>query len=86
MVGTARKRVTLVGEVKWTSKPLGEKILHDLAEYKIPALEQDGFRLASEMTTVLFSRSGYSPGLHSRVEGDDRLVLINVNDMLSTSD
>ncbi len=84
VVGTARKRVTLVGEVKWTTKPLGEKALRDLAEYKVPALEQDGFRLAGELITVLFSRSGYSPGLRSRAEDDDRLVLVDVNDMLST--
>ncbi|CAN5209082.1 ATP-binding protein [soil metagenome] len=84
VVGTARKRVALVGEVKWTTKPLGEKILHDLAEYKVPALEQGGFRLASEVTTVLFSRSGYSGGLRSRADDDDRLVLVDVDRLLST--
>lgn len=85
-VGTARKRVTLVGEAKWSSKPLGERILHDLANYKIPALAQAGFKLASEPTTVLFSRSGYSDGLHARAECNDKLVLVNVDDMLSTQD
>lgn len=84
VVGTARKRVTLIGEAKWSSKPLGERILRDLTEYKVPAMEQGGFRLASDVTTVLFSRSGYSPGLHSRAAGDGRLVLIDVNDMLTT--
>lgn len=83
VVGTARKRVTLVGEIKWTSRLLGEKILYDLAEYKVPALEQAGFRLARAMTTVLFSRSGYSDGLRSRAEGNDRLVLVDVDRMLS---
>ena len=86
IVGTARKRVTLVGEAKWTSRPLGERILHDLADYKVPALVQDGFKLASEPTTVLFSRSGYSDGLRARAEGDDKLVLVNVDDLLSTLD
>lgn len=83
IVGTARKRVTLVGEAKWTNKPLGEKILHDLATYKIPALEQDGFRLADQLTTVLFSRSGYSTGLHARAASDQHLHLVDVDQMLS---
>ena len=84
VVGTTRQRVTLVGEAKWASRPLGERILHDLADYKIPALTQDGFKLASELTTVLFSRSGYSDGLRARAEDDDKLVLVDVDDMLST--
>jgi uncharacterized protein len=83
VVGTARKRVTLVGEAKWTTKPLGEKILRDLSDYKIPALEQDGFKLAGDVTIVLLSRSGYSAGLRTRAESDERLVLIDVDDMLS---
>ena len=84
VVGTSRKRVTVVGEVKWTSQPLGEKVLSDLADYKVPALAQDGFKLASDLTTVLFSRSGYSAPLRARAEGDDTLVLVAVDDMLST--
>ncbi len=86
VVGTTRQRVTLVGEAKWTSRPLGQRILHDLADYKIPALTQDGFKLASELTTVLFSRSGYSDGLRARAEDNDKLVLVDVDDMLSTLD
>ena len=70
--------------MKWTSKPLGEKILGDLADYKVPALAQDGFKLANDLTTVLFSRSGYSAGLRARAEDDDKLVLVAVDDMLST--
>lgn len=84
VVGTARMRVTLVGEVKWTSKPVSERILSDLIDYKIPALEQDGFRLSNEIVTVLFSRSGYSAGLRDRAEDDPRLVLVDVHEMLST--
>ena len=84
VVGTTRQRVTLVGEAKWASRPLGEQILHDLADYKIPALAQDGFTLVGEPMTVLFSRSGYSDGLRTRAEDDDKLVLIDVDDMLST--
>ncbi len=55
-------------------------------DYKIPALNQDGFKLASELTTVMFSRSGYSDGLRARADDVDRLVLVDVDDMLSTLD
>lgn len=86
IVGTSRKRIALVGEVKWTSKPLSVKILKDLEDYKVPALQQDGFKLASEVATVLFSRSGYTAELHERSEDDANLVLVNVDEMLSTPD
>lgn len=84
VVGTARQRVTVVGEVKWTSRPLGVKILDDLVDYKVPALVQDGFKLARELTTVLYSRSGYTDSLRARAEGDGRLILVDVDEMLST--
>ncbi len=86
VVGTARNRVTLVGEVKWTSKPVSERVLSDLVDYKIPALEQGGFGLSSEIMTVLFSRSGYSAGLLARADADRNLVLVDVHEMLSSMD
>ncbi|MCC5949024.1 MAG: ATP-binding protein [Nitriliruptoraceae bacterium] len=84
IVGTARKRVTLVGEAKWTNRPMGDKILHDLAHYKIPALEQSGFRLADAVSIVLCSRSGYSAALRARAGSDEHLHLVDVDQMLST--
>lgn len=84
VVGTSRKRVTVVGEVKWTSRPLSSKILGDLEDYKIPALEQDGFKLGRQLTTVLFSRSGFTDGLHARADEETRLVLIDTEGLLST--
>ncbi len=50
IVGTARKRVTVVGEAKWTTTPLGVSILRDLEEFKIPALAQAGFKIAPQVT------------------------------------
>lgn len=84
VVGTSRKRVTVVGEVKWTSRPLTSKVLGDLADYKIPALEQGGFKLGQQLTTVLFSRSGFTDGLHARADENTRLVLIDTEELLST--
>ncbi|MGH8932918.1 MAG: ATP-binding protein [Egibacteraceae bacterium] len=78
IVGVARRRVTLVGEAKWTAKPLDVTILRDLAEYKLPALEQAGFTISPQYRTVLYCRSGYTDGLRRRAEGDTRLELVDV--------
>lgn len=83
VVGTARNQVTVVGEAKWTSKPLGPKILHDLETFKIPALEQAGLKVAGKPRIVLFSRSGYTDELQVRADSDDRLVLVDIEQMLS---
>lgn len=83
VVGISRNRVTVVGEAKWTAAPLDGSVLDQLEAFKVPALRQDGFRLAAETTTVLFSRSGYSDALRGRAEHDDRLILVDVARMLS---
>jgi hypothetical protein len=45
-VSLGRGAVRLVGECKWTSRRMGVQILEDLDAYKLPALRQDGERLA----------------------------------------
>jgi AAA+ ATPase superfamily predicted ATPase len=84
IVGTARKRVTVVGEAKWTTTPLGVSILRDLEEFKIPALAQAGFKIAPQVATILYSRSGYTDRLRQRAADDPSLVLTDVTEMLST--
>lgn len=78
VVGMARSRVTLVGEAKWTTKPMPRSVLADLERYKIPALRQAGFKVASEPTLVLLSKSGYSPALQKRAQADQNVVLVDV--------
>lgn len=85
IVGISRGRVTVVGESKWTAKPLSVAILRDLAEYKLPALTQDGFKLAGNLTTVLYSLSGYTDGLRKRADEDPHLELIDVPEMLAAA-
>lgn len=84
IVGASRKRVTILGEVKWTSKKMTEKVLRDLETYKLPALQQAGFKLAHQPVIVLYSRSGYSAGLLDRVATEDHLNAVDVKTMLST--
>ncbi|MGH8909911.1 MAG: hypothetical protein ACRD0K_26300 [Egibacteraceae bacterium] len=69
IVGVARQRVTLVGEAKWTARPLDVTIIRDLAEYKVPALEQAGFRISPRCQTILYCGSGYTDGLRRRADG-----------------
>ncbi len=46
-VGSARGRVVVVAEAKWTTRPLSPAILRDLDEFKIPALRQAGQSVAA---------------------------------------
>jgi hypothetical protein len=78
IVGMARNRVTLVGEAKWTAAPLDVTVLRDLTEYKLPALEQAGFKLGGKPVTVLYSKAGYTNGLRDRSAHNDRLILLDV--------
>lgn len=78
IVGTARSRVTIVGEVKWTNKVMSTDVLDDLDRYKIPALEQTRLRMAANPTVLLLSRAGYSAALQRRAEADPRVALVDV--------
>lgn len=85
LVGMSRGRIALVGEAKWTKSRLDVSILRDLDEYKIPALKQAGFKLIARPVTLLYSRSGYTDGLHERATHDDHVKLVDVPTMLSTA-
>jgi uncharacterized protein len=77
VVGVKRGKVVVVGEAKWTTKPMGIEVLHDLIEYKIPALEQAGFSLPTNRTIVLFSRSGFAVAIENLASKDPRLLLVD---------
>lgn len=83
IVGVARNRVTIVGEARWTAKPMDVTILRDLLDFKVPALAQAGFRMAAHPHTVLYGKGGYTDGLRRAAEQDDHLILIDVADMLA---
>ena len=45
-------------------------MLKDLREFKVPALRQAGFELATEVTTVLMARSGLTEQLRRAASED----------------
>jgi len=82
VVGTARGRVTLVGECKWTSGRMTSKVLDDLETYKLPALRQDGARFAAPGPTVLlFSRSGFKAKLVEQAAARDEVHLVDLDEL-----
>lgn len=83
IVGLRRRRVSIVGECKWTNKPLSVKILKEIEEFKLPAMRQDGAKTGGGgPRIVLFSRSGYTDGLKGAAEQDSRLLLVNLDESI----
>jgi hypothetical protein len=58
-------------------------ILRDLAEYKLPALEQAGFTVSRSCRTVLYSRSGYTDGLRRQAQAQPQLHLVSIEDVVA---
>lgn len=77
IVGTARGRVTLVGEARWRSKPVDISYLKDIDVYKLPALRQSGIPVAAQPEIVIFSRSGFTERLREAANGRDQVTLID---------
>jgi AAA+ ATPase superfamily predicted ATPase len=71
-------RTVLVGECKWTSKPVGVNILVDL-QRKAQAMLQDGEQ--HHVTYALFSRHGFTPELQT-VAAAQGILLVNAPDLL----
>lgn len=78
IVGIGRSRATVLGECKWTNQRLSVSILAALDDYKVPALRQDGVRVASNTETILFSRAGFTEGLIAAAEDTADLTLIDL--------
>lgn len=82
-VGVSRGRVTAVAECKWTNKVLDPSIIDEVMTYKIPALQDAGFKVVKDPKIILMCRSGYSKALVARAEADDRIDLVDVASALS---
>jgi AAA+ ATPase superfamily predicted ATPase len=81
VVGMARGRVTLVGEVRWRSHPMDVGVLGELDRYKLPALRKAANVVAAPLV-VLVSRSGFTPGLVEAAARDDRIRLVDLAELV----
>jgi len=82
-VGLSAKQVVVVAEAKWTNKAMPLQVLEDLRNYKLPAMNQAGFRSSTDHCIVLTSRSGFTAGLQKASDADSRIRLIDAADLLS---
>jgi AAA+ ATPase superfamily predicted ATPase len=76
LVGTQDRRVTLIGECKWTNAPVDMRVFDNLRS-KVHKLD-----LAKNPLWVLASRSGFEPEVRQRAEQDD-LLLIEPSDLFA---
>lgn len=83
VVGIGRNRPAVIGECKWTGKPLSVSILAALQDFKLPALVQGGLKPAAEVETVLFSRSGFTDGLTAAAAADPQLTLVSLGELVT---
>jgi AAA+ ATPase superfamily predicted ATPase len=80
IVASARSRVTLVGECKWTAKKMSPRVLGDLEGFKLPALRQAGARFAAAGPRILlFSKNGFTQGLIEQAATRDDVDLIGLD-------
>jgi uncharacterized protein len=88
VVGTHRRRLRIVGECKWTTKPMGAMVLDDLREWKLPALIQQGRLTASAEgpRILLFAKNGFETSLQRAAESDPRVELIDAQQLLDGLD
>ncbi len=80
IVGIARGRVVLVGEVRWRSTPMDVGVLGELDRFKLPALRQ-ATRVAATPTIVLVSRAGFTPALRDAAAHGEQIVLVEPPDL-----
>jgi hypothetical protein len=88
VVGAHRRNLVLVGECKWTTDPMPKRVLDELRDYKLPALEQER-RLtvpARGPQILLFSRSGFSNELIASTRSDDTVSLVTLDELVSELD
>jgi hypothetical protein len=77
VVGIGRNRAAVIGECKWTGKPLSVSILAALKDFKLPALIQSGLRPVSKVEIMLVSRAGFADGLTSAAARDPQLTPVS---------
>jgi len=83
IVGIARNRVTVVGEVRWRSRPMDVGILGEIDRFKLPALRR-ATNVVANPQIVLVSRSGFAPALHEAATRERRIRLVEMAELAGT--
>lgn len=83
VVGLRRGRVAVVGECKWTRRPVSVSLLAEIEEHKLPALRQSGAKVErSGPLVVLFSAAGFTDGLRKVAAESERLRLVELEELV----
>lgn len=83
VVGLHRGRVSIVGECKWTARPVSVSLLAEIEKLKLPALRQAGAKVARDgPLVVLFSRGGFTKGLKAAARENERLRLVEIEELV----
>jgi AAA+ ATPase superfamily predicted ATPase len=83
VVGLHRGRVSIVGECKWTTRPISVSLLGEIEKHKLPALLQSGFKVRKTgPLIVLFSRSGFTDGLKAAAQESKMLRLVDIEELI----
>lgn len=88
VVAAQRGRLGVVGECKWTTGVMGKKVLDDLKDFKLPAIDQEG-RISQQRDPVqilLFARSGFARELTTTAAENPNVRLITADEVVAGLD
>ena len=73
IIFTAERRITVLGECKWSRSKVGLSVLHHLQE----VAEKESLVLSPEIQWILFSRSGFTKELEHFSEENPSVRLVS---------
>ena len=80
-MGTARGKVTVVGEVRWRGKPMDVGILGEIDRFKLPALRK-ATGVVAQPQIVLVSRLGFTDGLRAAAGRERNIRLVELEELV----
>ncbi len=75
------QEVTVAGDCRWQSRPVGSEALAGLLEGSLPALREAG-TAAGPVRIVLFSKSGFEPDLVAEASARSDVDLVDLPALL----
>jgi AAA+ ATPase superfamily predicted ATPase len=81
VVGTARRRVTVIGEVRWRNTRMDVGILGEIERFKLPALRKAATVMTRPMI-VLVSRAGFTDGLREASRQNPHIRLVELSELV----